>query len=168
MRGNGQRPTPSILLDSCFELNWLASAVRNRCSRSQPIDLHIQDHACGLECINSTSIPTTLRVPVLKQALAAGSQLQQLASRQRATAQSRHVVKIIHAWIWEAMGSALLHQYYWTAVSIGSHQHCCWHFWGNYFQTALYEKVFHIFEAVKSIDKTMFRTFFYSISVIEI
>ena len=24
MKGNGQRPTPSILLDSCFELNWLS------------------------------------------------------------------------------------------------------------------------------------------------
>ena len=37
MRGNGQRPTPSILLDSCFELNWLSSAVGNRCSRSKPV-----------------------------------------------------------------------------------------------------------------------------------
>ena len=111
MRGNGQRPTPSILLDSCFELNWLSSAVGNRCSRSKPIVRHIQEHAWGLECNNSTSSPAALRVPVLKQALDAGSQLEQLTSRQQATAQSRHVMKIIYAWI------------FWPATSIA---YCWW------------------------------------------
>ena len=48
MRGNGQHPAPSILLHSSFELNWLSSAVGNRCSRSKPVVRHIQEHACGL------------------------------------------------------------------------------------------------------------------------
>ena len=73
MRDSELRPAPSILQDSCFELIWLSSAAGNRCSRSKPVVRHIQEHACGLVCRDSTSSSAAQRVQARIQGGLVGS-----------------------------------------------------------------------------------------------